>query len=185
MEDTQVRYCSNYLETDEQQTLYQQLLRDVSWQQDSISLFGQTHLIPREQYWMADAGADYSYSGLSLKANQWHPLVAKLKDKLAEDFDTSFNSVLLNHYRNGQDSNGWHSDNEPELGAQPIIASISLGAVRDFRFRHKQSKRSITLPLEPGSLLWMQGNSQADWEHCLPKRAKADSRINLTFRQIL
>jgi alkylated DNA repair dioxygenase AlkB len=185
MNEAEVYFFPNYLSETVQQSLFDRLTSQVEWRQDSIKLYGKTHQVPRLQYWMADQGLDYRYSGIGLKSNGWHPEIDKLRKKLQQDFDVLFNSVLLNLYRDGQDSNGWHSDDEPELGERPTIASISLGADRDFRFRHKSKGDASTHKLQAGSLLWMQGDSQTNWQHCVPKRAEAKPRINLTFRQII
>lgn len=120
-----------------------------------------------------------------MQATPWHSLVSSIKRKVESVCDYQFNSVLLNYYRDGQDSNGWHSDDEAELGINPVIASISLGAARDFHLRYKKDKGvKQSILLESGSLLLMKGETQSYWQHQIPKRAKADGRINLTFRFI-
>ena len=115
----------------------------------------------------------------------WDKQLQQLRIRLEQQLEHQFNSVLANLYRDGHDYMGWHSDNEPELGSEPIIASISLGASRPLQFRHKKSKQKYELELEPGSLLIMHGQTQSTWQHCLPKRRKVtEARINLTFRYI-
>ena len=136
---------------------------------------------------MGDAQAHYQYSGLSLSPQPWLPTVKAIRRKIEKRCCHRFNSVLINLYRDGKDSNGWHSDNEPELGENPVIASLSLGATRRFRLRHKYRKAlapySIDLP--HGSLLLMAGTTQQYWQHCLSKTARqVGPRINLTFRWV-
>jgi len=148
-------------------------------------MFGRELRQPRLTAWYGDPGTHYRYSGLELTPKMWHPLLADLRVRLEQTLDVTFNSVLANAYRNGQDSMGWHSDNEPELGECPTIASVSLGANRRFSLRPKASGPSHSMVLENGSLLIMQGDCQARWKHALPKTAKpVGLRINLTFREI-
>lgn len=155
----------------------------LRWRTESIVLFGQRRLVPRLVCWYADDGVTYRYSGNTQSPDSWHPQLLLLRDQLALFLSVEFNGVLGNYYRNGQDSMGWHRDNEPELGKTPIIASLSLGAPRHFRLRHRNDHRQVKLLLEPGSLLVMRKNSQRDWEHCLPKTKRhVGERINLTFR---
>jgi alkylated DNA repair dioxygenase AlkB len=135
--------------------------------------------------WYADAGVRYRYSGLQLDAVPLPQALHALRRQLERDIGREFNSVLLNAYRNGDDSMGWHADNEPELCAQPVIASLSLGEQRRFRLRPRAGGASLGLDLEHGSLLLMQGSSQSCWQHAVPKtRRPVGLRINLTFRQI-
>lgn len=164
--------------------LFQVLWRDLAWVQKEIILFGRRVLQPRLIAWIGDPGARYRYSGLSLDPGPWHPLLLKLKMKLTEFTGCSFNSVLANAYRNGNDSMGWHQDNEAELGQRPCIASLSLGAERRFLVRQKGGKSSGIL-LQHGSLLMMKGDCQQRYQHSLPKtRKQAGLRINLTFREV-
>ncbi|MGB1271833.1 MAG: alpha-ketoglutarate-dependent dioxygenase AlkB family protein [Endozoicomonas sp.] len=166
---------------------FTRLLSDTPWQQDSILLFGQTHPLPRLQAWFGDAGTDYHYSGLTLSPRPWTPALDEIRQRVEQTIHHPFNSVLLNLYRTGNDSNGWHSDDEPELGNQPVIASFSLGATRRFRMKHKTNPRMKTqsIDLPQGSLLLMKGDTQKYWSHCLAKTARiVGPRINLTFRTI-
>ena len=166
------------------------LWRELNWQQSEITLFGRRLMQPRLIAWYGDRSARYSYSGLSLDPEPWHPLLAKLKSRLEAFTDMPFNSVLANAYRNGQDSMGWHRDDEPELGHRPVIASLSLGAARKFLVRTIEKpvtgrRQSDGLTLEHGSLLLMSGDSQARFQHALPKTTKKIGlRINLTYRMI-
>jgi alkylated DNA repair dioxygenase AlkB len=141
---------------------------------------------PRLSAWYGDPGAIYSYSGLRLEPLPWTPVLLEIRQVVTDLAETPFNSVLLNLYRDGQDSMGWHSDAEPELGRNPVIASVSLGAVRRFVLRHKKRKEQhIALELESGSVLVMGGALQHYWRHALPKiRQAVGPRINLTFRLI-
>lgn len=176
----------HFLPEAEAYRLFRQLEQELPWRQDQIKIFGQQRLIPRLQCFIADQGLSYRYSGLTLKPEPWHPAIEQLKQSLQDLTGIEFNAVLLNLYRHGDDSMGWHSDNEPELGSDPVIASISLGASRRFLLRHnndKAEKREVTL--NSGSLLWMGSGVQARWQHSLPKSKKvASPRINLTFRAI-
>ncbi len=169
------------------QQLYSELYSALPWQQDHITIYGKTLPVPRLQVWMGDPGAHYQYSGLALSPHPWNQTVATIKRHIEKISDHQFNSVLINLYRSGQDSNGWHSDNEPELGENPVIASFSLGATRRFRLRHKYRKDILpyTFDLISGSLLLMSGATQKYWQHCLTKTARpVEPRINLTFRKV-
>lgn len=160
------------------------LIDEVAWRQDQITLYGKTHPVPRLQAWYADAGLTYTYSKIKLEPTPWIPKLSHLREKLEALCDAPFNSVLCNLYRDGADKNGWHRDNEPELGREPVIASISYGAVRKFSLRHLKTKNRIDLELPSCSLLLMRGLSQHEWEHQLIATKKPVSqRLNLTFRQ--
>lgn len=172
-----------WLSQEHSQSLYQQLLAYPGWQQHSIRMFGKQVLEPRLSSWMADEGVNYRYSGKLREASAWLPKVKQVSEEISAYCSADFNSVLLNYYRNGTDSMGWHGDNEPELGELPVIASLSLGATRRFLFRHRQTKQVIELHLADGDLLIMNGLCQNQWQHSLPKSpAVQQPRINLTFR---
>lgn len=184
--DADIRYTPGFYSPQAADTLFDVLLRETDWQQDTVRVFGKQHLAPRLSRWVGDAGLRYTYSGLTMEAVPWTDTLLAIKGEVEQASDTSFNSVLLNYYRDGRDSNGWHSDDEPELGDQPKIASLSLGAARDFKLRHKADHQlKYTLSLDNGSLLLMRGSTQACWQHQIPKRASAGPRINLTFRSIV
>ena len=162
------------------------LRQQIAWRQDLLSIGGRQSPIPRMQAWYGDAGASYSYSGLKMQPLPWTPFLGAIRQKVEALSGESFNAVLLNWYRDGSDSVGWHSDDEPELGVNPVIASLSLGATRLFRMQHKSKKQwAYKLELEQGSLLVMRGVTQHYWRHQLPKTRRAvGQRINLTFRWV-
>lgn len=186
MPNADVCYYPDFISMHQQ--YYSVLLEQINWQQSSIKLFGNQMPIPRLNAWYADTDKDYSYSGIKLQRNDWCPAIKTIKEQLENRLSLNFNSVLANYYRDGQDSVGWHSDDEPELGLNPIIASISFGDARRFSFRsiHNASK-PVHLNLESGSLLLMQGETQHYWQHQLAKtnNSQLTGRINLTFRQIV
>lgn len=162
------------------------LLESVAWRQHVITLYGRAVAAPRLSAWYGDPGASYSYSGLRLDPLPWNQTLMEVKQTVDALAGVHFNSALINLYRDGQDSVGWHSDAEPELGKNPIIASVSLGAVRRFVLQHKKRPIRITLDLEPGSTLLMKGCTQHHWRHALLKTRQAvGPRINLTFRVVV
>ena len=167
--------------------LLSQLLEQIPWQQDHIRIAGKLIRVPRLQCWMGDRNSNYGYSGIRLEPLPWQGVIIEIRDQMQALSHTDFNSVLLNYYRNGQDSVAWHADDEPELGANPIIASISLGAERTFQLRHKRDKSRgrYRMLLRNGSVLIMGKTLQNNWLHQLPKEKDLQSpRINLTFRKI-
>jgi alkylated DNA repair dioxygenase AlkB len=162
--------------------LFAQLRAETPWQQER-SRMGP---FPRLTAWYADAGLVYRYSGVTHQAIEWTEALAQIRHAVEAAAGTPFNSVLLNFYRDGQDSIGYHADDEPELGVNPVIASISLGSVRQFVLKHKKRGEKITYQLAHGSLLVMGGTCQHHWMHGLPKtKAAVGERINLTFRHIV
>jgi alkylated DNA repair dioxygenase AlkB len=164
----------------------QSLLQNIQWQEEYYTIYGKTVTAPRLVAWYGDPQATYRYSGVSHAPLPWLSLLSELKTQIEQQFQHSFNSVLCNLYRNGQDSMGWHGDKEPELGNNPYIASLSFGEARLFKFRHNKTKETIDVLLENGSLLLMGGELQHHWRHSVPKTTKAKRpRINLTFRKIL
>jgi alkylated DNA repair dioxygenase AlkB len=150
-------------------------------------MFGKLLAQPRLTAWYGSAGTNYSYSGLNLVPEPFSKELLTLKAKIEQVGSTQFNSVLLNLYRNENDSMGWHADDEKELGINPIIASLSLGQTRKFQVKHKLTKNlNLNLLLTHGSLLLMRGEMQHYWQHAIPKsKNSCDQRINLTFRNIL
>lgn len=186
--DGETYFYPDFYTAAEADSYFEQLLAGISWRQERIRMFGKWVDQPRRIAWHGDSGKRYTYSGLQLEPAPWTPLLAKIRDSLTRVSGASFNSVLINLYRDGRDSMGWHSDDEPELGEHPVIASLSLGATRRFRFRHRTEKSlsPVGLDLTHGSLLLVRGATQHHWQHCLPKTAREVSpRINLTFRVIL
>jgi alkylated DNA repair dioxygenase AlkB len=162
-------------------------LRDaVPWEVHRIRLFGREHASPRLSCWIGDPAAVYRYSGTRFAPHPWLPDLAALRERLCAELGAPFNSVLANLYRDGRDAMGWHSDDEPELGPAPVIASVSLGTPRPFVLKHRRDPAlRHALVLEPGSLLVMAGATQRHWKHALPRTAKpVGARINLTFRQV-
>jgi alkylated DNA repair dioxygenase AlkB len=161
------------------------LLDEITWQQDSMNTPAGKIPFPRLTGWQGDPGAVYVYSGIRNVPKPWTPSVLLLKTKAEAAAQTAFNSVLINRYRTGMDSMGWHADKERELGLEPVIASVSLGTTRTFDFRHAKTRQTHTLQLTHGSLLIMQGRTQLDWAHRVPKEPEArGERINLTFRYV-
>ncbi len=163
----------------------EQLLAQLAWRQDELFMYGKKVLVPRLQAFYGAQGLSYQYSGLRLTASPWLPLLLTCKALVEQKTQSSFNAVLANCYRDQQDTVSWHSDDEVELGLEPVIASLSFGAERHFQLKHKVTGEKLTVPLKAGSLLVMSGQTQAYWSHCLPRTKVIKSpRINLTFRQI-
>lgn len=176
---------------DEPQVLYQQLLTELPWHSDKVTLFGKTHITARQIVWMGEDATVYQYSGHHRRAIAWSESVFHVKqlveDKLAKiGVMVDFNTCLLNHYPSGAEGMGYHADDEPELGAQPIIASVSLGVERKFVLKHKNSKTKVELLLQSGQLIVMRGDTQRYWKHTITKtKTVKQGRISLTFRQML
>jgi len=167
--------------------LFEKLRRDAAWGEEQIVLFGQRRKVPRLVAWYGDPGASYAYSGVRHEPLPWIPPLREIREHVERLSGHAFNSVLANLYRGGNDGMGWHADEEPELGRDPVIASVSLGATRRFRMRHRRRRDlTVDLDLEHGSLLLMAGATQHHWVHAVPKTRRAvGERINLTFRRIL
>lgn len=177
-------YLPQWLSEQEADALYHALSQELAWHQGDVFIFGKWHKIPRLQAFHGEPGLSYRYSGKSLTPEPWTPILLSLRDQL-KSMGYSPNAVLANWYRDGKDKMGWHRDNEPELGTEPVILSISLGACRDFQIRHRATKETQTIALEHGSLLIMKGKSQTDYEHQLPIRKRCqEGRINLTYRTL-
>jgi alkylated DNA repair dioxygenase AlkB len=181
---TSVKYLPNYLQPREADALYKALLDLRGWRQDCINLYGKVYPLPRLHRWFAETSESYRWSGIQMVAEPFPGFLRDLLNRVSKDNKTRFNTALGNLYRNGKDSVAWHSDDEPDLGANPTIASLSLGATRRFLIRKKNDhKLSRAFNLSHGSLLIMSGTMQVEWEHCIPKAALCDeARINLTFR---
>jgi alkylated DNA repair dioxygenase AlkB len=166
--------------------LLDRLRERVGWQSEDILIFGERRRVPRLVAWHGDPGTAYTYSGTPHEPAPWNDDLAELRDLAQALTGHTYNSVLLNLYRDGNDGMGWHADDEPELGREPAIASFSLGATRRFRLRHRRQKGiGISLDLPHGSLLLMAGGTQRHYVHAVPKTAgPVDARINLTFRRV-
>lgn len=187
MPDAVVVYYANAFSPIESDVFLQELISSIQWKQETIKMYGRDIPQPRLTAWYGDDDAIYTYSHIVNHPFPWIPALLRIRERCEMLAEAHFNSVLLNYYREGQDSMGWHQDNEPELGKEPIIASVSFGATRRFQFRHKKRKdlETINLDLEHGSLLLMRGPTQEFWKHQVPKTARpVGARINLTFRLI-
>ncbi|AYN67062.1 alpha-ketoglutarate-dependent dioxygenase AlkB [Euzebyella marina] len=184
--DSEISYFPNFISHNEAWVVFEELLSQTRWQQDTIKVFGKEYLQPRLTSLYGNNGKPYSYSNLTMQPHSFTPLLIDLKKLVDIKCNTHFTTCLLNLYRNGKDSNGWHADNEKELGSRPIIASLSFGQERFFHLKHRKlvSER-YKLLLEHGSLLIMSGDTQKNWLHQIPKTSRlVKERINLTFRVI-
>ncbi|MGP4963575.1 alpha-ketoglutarate-dependent dioxygenase AlkB family protein [Psychrobacter celer] len=170
--------------------LYDALLTELPWQPDIVTLFGKTHITTRQVVWMGEKELRYQYSGHTRHSLPWSDIVFHVKLYIEQQLssigiDANFNSCLLNYYPTGHDGMGYHADDEKELGAQPVIASLSLGATRKFVFKHKKTQDKVALYLESGQLIVMHGETQRFWKHSITKtKTVANGRISLTFRHI-
>lgn len=184
--DASIIYYPNFFSTEEATILFDALQKEIPWQQDDIKVYGKVYPQPRLTALFGNEGKSYSYSNITMHPHKWSPLLISIKEKVEKATEAIYSTVLLNYYRDGKDSNGWHADNEKELGTNPIIASLSFGTERVFQLKHNHLKnQKINLTLENGSLLLMKGATQHFWKHQIPKTTKPiGSRINLTFRII-
>ncbi len=184
--DAEIIYYPQFYDKEQADIIFAELVKDIPWQQDEIRVYGKIHPQPRLTALFGNEGKPYSYSNITMQPHPWNSLLQKLKTEIERVSDTIFTTVLLNQYRDGKDSNGWHADNEKELGTNPVIASLSFGAERTFQLKHnldKDLKKNIVL--QHGSLMLMKGTTQHFWKHQIPKTAKpVDARVNLTFRVI-
>lgn len=182
--DGRVLYFRDFLENSD--NFFQKLEEKVPWQQDQISMYGKVHDVPRLQAWFGEK--PYIYSGIKLKVFDWLPELLELKNKIERKTGYEFNSALANYYRDGKDHVSWHADDEPELGQNPVIASLSFGQTRRFSLKHRLDKgvEVKSFDLENNSLLLMEGELQHFWNHRLHKTAKTiGPRINITFRKLI
>ena len=187
IDDGAARYWPAAFTSAEADALFARLRAGVDWRQEEIVIFGERKRVPRLVAWHGDPGAAYTYSGVLHEPGPWSDVLLEIRARVEALSGHAFNAVLLNLYRGGADGMGWHADDEPELGRNPAVASVSLGATRRFRMRHRR-RRDLTLDLElgHGSLLLMEGTTQHHWLHAVPKTARpVGERINLTFRRIV
>jgi len=186
MPDAAVLMCSMCFTTKESAHLLDRLVSEICWQQDSLRFYRQQIPLPRLTAWYGDPGKTYTYSQIKMQPQPWTELLMEIKTRVEAVSGAEYNSVLLNRYRSGKDSVSWHQDNEPELGHDPVIASVSFGATRIFQMRHVSREiQQVDIPLSDGSLLVMRGPTQKYWEHMIPKVPQTiGERVNLTFRTI-
>lgn len=187
LSDGEARLWRHAFAAGESHRLFTELRRDVDWRQEEIVIFGTRRRVPRLVAWHGDAYARYTYSGVAHEPEPWTRALRRVRERVRRFTGVHFNAVLLNLYRDGRDSMGWHADDEPELGRDPVIASVSLGAARRFCLRHKRHRSlRLDLTLEDGDLLLMSGTTQRNWMHAVPRTARpVGERINLNFRQVL
>lgn len=185
--DAELTLFKGFYAAPEADALLAQLTAEIRWQQENIRMYGKVHAVPRLSAWYGEPGKSYTYSGITTHPEPWTPLLLAIKQRLEAVSGIVFNSVLLNRYRSGADGVAWHSDDEPELGQNPVIGSLSLGETRDFDLRHKtrQPVQKHRLALGHGDYLLMAGATQQHWQHQVPKSKKVlGERLNLTFRVI-
>lgn len=185
--DAIFEYYPNFFTNDEAEALFKKIHDETKWQHDEITIFGKKIAQPRLTCLFGNEGKPYSYSGITMHPNPWNPTLVYIKEKIEAIAQQYFTTVLANLYRNEKDSNGWHADNEKELGRNPIIASVSFGEMRKFQLKHNNNPDAkLTLNLSHGSLLLMKEGSQIHYKHQIPKATQSKKdRINLTFRTIL
>ncbi|MEM6525281.1 MAG: alpha-ketoglutarate-dependent dioxygenase AlkB [Bacteroidota bacterium] len=183
--DGEVYYHGKIFSDQQSEEYAKQLFERIAWENDEAYIFGKHIITKRKVAWYADKSFTYTYSNATKTALTWTNELRKLKTKVEEAAETTYNSCLLNLYHTGDEGMAWHSDGEKELVRHGSIASVSFGAERKFSFKHKTTKETVSLLLEPGSLLIMQGTTQDHWLHRLPPTKKVHTpRINLTFRQM-
>ncbi|MDQ2866435.1 MAG: alpha-ketoglutarate-dependent dioxygenase AlkB [Candidatus Eremiobacteraeota bacterium] len=182
--DPSVVYYRSFLDQADAARYFGVFVRELAWRQEAVMMYGKRMPVPRLTAWFADPGVRYTYSNLKNSPMSWTPELIELRSTVESFLQKRFNSVLLNRYRDGNDSVAWHSDDETELGDRPLIASVSLGCSRLFRLRDATDRRARgSVELESGSLLVMSGDSQRAYQHCVPKEHRpVGERINLTFR---
>lgn len=185
--DAQLIYYTNCFSKTESDTYFERLRTTTNWQEDDITIFGKTYKQPRLTALYSNTEKSYSYSSMTMYPNIFSKDILDIKSKVESLSNHNFNTVLLNFYRNGNDSNGWHADNEKELGKHPIIASVTFGEERPFHFKHRTLREQRhKLILKHGSLLIMKGQMQEHWLHQIAKTKKdIGERINLTFRNLI
>ena len=187
MIDGEAYFHPDLFSAEECHELFTGLQSNVEWKQEPIKIMGREIMQPRLTAWYGDAGKSYRYSGITMEPAPWISELLVIKNKIQNISEQTFNSVLLNFYRDGQDSMGWHSDNEKSLGANPVIGSVSFGTSRTFQFKHRECPElRESISLTDGSFLLMKGSTQHNWYHRIPKEGRVSGgRINLTFRTII
>lgn len=187
LSDAIIEFYPYFFSKEEADLLFEKLMNEIPWQHDEITLFGKKILQPRLTCLFGNESKPYSYSGLTMQPYPWSETILQIKKAVEKSIDQTFTTVLANLYRNEKDSNGWHADNEKELGINPIIASVSFGEERKFQLKHISDKnQKLNLNLTHGSLLLMKEGSQIHYKHQIPKASQSkNTRINLTFRTIL
>ena len=185
--DAEIIYYPQFFDKEQADKIYSELLQEIAWQQDDITIFGKKIAQPRHTCLFGNEGKPYSYSGITMQPHRWNATLMHVKNEIEKVSEHHFTTVLANLYRNEKDSNGWHADNERELGRNPIIASVSFGEERRFQLKHiSNNEIKLTLKLNHGSLLLMKEGSQIHYKHHIPKETQPKKqRINLTFRTIL
>jgi alkylated DNA repair dioxygenase AlkB len=183
--DGELDFIADFIPPREADALLARLAENLEWREETIVIAGRKIQVPRLVCWYGDPEARYRYSGTDHAPLPWPAVLRALRERVEERCGRTFNSVLGNLYRDGDDSLGWHADKEKELGPEPFIASLSLGAERLFQLRHNKTRRTLSLPLNHGSLLLMGGSLQRHWRHRVPRMPGVRApRINLTFRTI-
>ncbi|MGV0956798.1 alpha-ketoglutarate-dependent dioxygenase AlkB family protein [Empedobacter falsenii] len=178
-------YIPNYFNKFEADFFLNDFINNIVWEQQSMNMYGKIVPFPRLTTWYGDNDKPYTFSGITLEPHPWNESLLKIKNKIEPLSGVNFNSVLLNRYRDGNDSISWHTDAERELGINPVIASVNFGEERVFQLKHIETGQRIDIPLKHGSLLIMMGELQHFWKHQVPKSKKPmKERVNLTFRVI-
>ena len=187
--DAEITYFERFFQVENSDRLLDSLIKQIQWKQNTIRFYGKESPVPRLEAWYGDPGMSYSYSGIRMDPLPWTKDLLEIKKIIETVSMTTFNSVLINFYRDGKDRVAWHSDDEKELGEKPIIGSVSFGAERKFKLRHKKYRENglrSEIMLKHGSFLLMSGSTQSHWAHEIPRTAKPlGPRVNLTYRKII
>ena len=185
--DGSLDFYPRFIDIDDADKYFRDLMDIINWKVERITVYGKTYDVPRLSAWYADEGRSYEYSGTRVEPNPWIPILLKIKNQVEFITGERFNSVLVNQYRDGADGVAWHSDDEIELGKDPVIASVSFGQERQFQLKHRYNKgmkKSLILP--HGSLILMGKGTHLNWFHQIPKSKQVmKPRINLTFRNVV
>lgn len=178
-----VHLTPGWLSTEEADALFAATVDGLPWRQDHLRMFGKTHAVPRLHCWFADAGQTYRWSGIHMDPAPWTPALTSIRRRLERELEATFPFLLANLYRDGSDTVGWHADDEAELGPRPLLASVSVGAEREFVLRDNRTRERTAVSLPHGSLLVLDGALQKTHQHCLPRRKRVKgARVNLSFR---